>query len=235
MGGLIEIASAILAESQQRVDVAAQNIANMETPGYKRTVAFAALLDMADSDTPDVLSVPTRTDFAQGGLTNTGSPLDLAISGAGFFALRQGDRTVWSRQGAFALYGSGHLVRSDGAVLEADTGGDLVLKAGAFVVAADGTVTQAGQEVGRIGLSEADNPGRLQPVSGGFSAPAGVTMNDVARPVIHQGMLEASNVSNGQEMAGIIEASRRAEVGQKLVQVYDELLGRVFSAFGGGG
>jgi len=235
MGELIEMASAILAESQQRVDMAAQNIANMETPGYKRAVAFDTLLADHSDSSGNLQLVASRTDFAQGALISTGSPLDLAISGTGFFVLRQGDKVIYSRQGGFARDSAGHLVRGDGYVLQGASGGDLTLKPGPFTVASDGTVTQAGQEVAQIRLSQADVPARLQPVSGGFSALANTAMNDVTNPVIHQGMLEASNVSNGQEMAAIIEASRRAESGQKIVQVYDELLGRVFSSFGGGG
>jgi len=242
MSGLIDIAAVILAEAQQRVDISAQNIANMETPGYKRRVAFDALLASLPEVDDQEQRVASRTDFAQGGLAKTGSPLDLAISGPGFFMLRNSNGTsaeaanqvIYTRQGSFSRNGDGRLVRTDGYALQAASGGDVVLKPGSFLVANDGTVTQAGAEVARIALFQPDQPARLQAVSGGFAAPSDVAMDEVAAPTLHQGMLEGSNVSNGQEMVSIIEASRRAEAGQRIIQVYDELLGRVFGVLGGG-
>ena len=242
MGGMIEIASAILAESQQRIDIAAQNIANMETPGYKRLIAFNTLLANVPEVGEQAQLVSTRTDFAQGAMISTGSALDLAISGPGLFVLRLGDQIIYSRQGSFIRDADGRLVRSDGYALQAASGGDLVLKPGSFSVATDGTVTQVGTgaasqsaaEVGRIALSRPDDPARLQRVTGGFAASAGVSMSDVAAPTVHQGMVEASNAGNGPEMVSIIEASRRAESGRQIIQVYDELLGRAFGVLGGG-
>lgn len=232
MDGLLEVASAILSTSGQRVDVAAQNISNMETPGFKRHVAFAALLDQPPNIGDETGSVNSRSDFSQGALQGTGSSADLAIAGPGFFTVRLGDEIAYTRAGDF-IRDHDRLVRPDGYALQAASGGDLVLKPGAFTVASDGTVTQSGAEIARIALVNADKPEQLQPVEGGFLAPASVVMDEAAAPVVHQGMLEASNVASGREMVSIIEASRTAEAGQQLIQVYDELLGRAFNALGG--
>ena len=93
MSGLVESATAIMSASERRLEIAAHNVANISTPGYKRKVAFQSLLgaDALSALSPEILE---HSDIGQGKLTPTGNPLDLAISGSGFFVLRDGDAFV---------------------------------------------------------------------------------------------------------------------------------------------
>jgi len=89
-----------------------------------------------------------------------------------------------------------------------------------------------GAPVARIGLAAAEDLGRLERHNGdGFTNP-GAPLDLTARGQIHQGAYEAANVSTGDEMVAIMAALRRAESGQKLMGVYDDLMGRVLSTFG---
>lgn len=233
MGDLAETASRIMSRSAESVEIAAQNISNMATSGYKRRVEFSELVG-ATSD-PQAASSPVRatTDFSQGKVVETGSPYDLAITGSGFFALREKTGQVtYSRQGRLMRDADGRLATPTGAVLLTDSGADLILRTTSFKVTADGVVLEDGAPVARIGLAAADDPGRLERRNGdGFTSPD-ASLDLTARGQIHQGGYEAANVSTGDEMVAIMAALRRAESGQKLMGVYDDLMGRVLSTFG---
>lgn len=229
MGNFIDIASGLLSQSTQRAEIAAQNIANITTPGYKRRIGFSQLLAPGAAAGTPVPAV-TATDFSIGDLTETGNPHDLAIGSAGFFVLRDQGGLSYARQGQFQRDADGRLKTAQGAVLQAQDGGDLVLRAGAFEVTAAGIVIQAGEPVARIAV--VDFPQDAQPVVGDSGAFHGVGGVEMDAPLIRQGMLEASNVSMGDEMIALMEALRRAETSQRLINVYDDLMGRAISTFG---
>ena len=233
MGALIDTASAILTEAQRRVEVSGQNIANITTPGYKARVSFVKALSEQRARSP--LS-EVGINFAQGKIVGTNNPYDLAISGEGFFTVKTDRGVFYTRQGQFQLDADGRLVTARGFPVQAQGGGDIVLKGrdkGAAVqVASDGTVTENGDPVAKLGIVDVgDRKAMGYGDDGMFTAPEGL-VHDVAAPVVRQGMLETSNVSAGDQMVSIMEAVRRAEAGQKLVNVYDDLLGRALSVFG---
>jgi flagellar basal-body rod protein FlgG len=174
--------------------------------------------------------------MAQGRLNRTENPLDIAISGGGLFQLRAGDEIVYSRQGQFRLAEDGTVVSGQGYVLQQAGGGDLVLQSASVQITEDGAVLDQGRPVGRIAVYAPAEGVRLAPTGGGtvFVAEAG-EMEEVASPALRQGMIEASNVQLGDEMVAMMAALRQAEGGARLVQVYDDLLGRAITAFGQGG
>jgi flagellar basal body rod protein FlgG len=171
-------------------------------------------------------------DFTPGRLSETGSQTDLAIAGEGFFVTRGGEATLYTRQGQFERDAEGRLTTGSGLVLQAEGGGDLIVPAGEFTVAADGTVTAGGAPIARIALVRFELPALLRAgAAGGFSAGEAEPIA-LASPSVRQGMLEMSNVNTGDEMVAMMEALRRAETGQRLVTTYDELMGRALSLFG---
>lgn len=238
MPGLITSAEAIMRASERRLEAASANVANVSTPGYKRQVSFADLVGASgagDADSVDTLLTHIRADMAQGKLAATGNPLDIAISGTGLFALRDGADVVYSRQGQFHLAADGTVVTAQGQVLQQAGGGDLVLDHAAVVIAADGTVTDAGQPVGKIALFAPPAGGTADPVGGSLFRMNGGAAEEVAGSQLRQGMVEASNVSIGDEMVSMMATLRQAESGAKLAQAWDDLLGRAITSFGGSG
>jgi len=131
---------------QQMLDVASNNIANVNTVGYKssstvfedtlsETIAGAGAPSGTNGGTNPVqvgLGVQlagTSTNFAQGSNQYTGRSSDLMINGDGFFVMNHGGQTTYTRAGSFSLDGSGHLVSPDGSIVQSATGGNLDLSA----------------------------------------------------------------------------------------------------------
>jgi flagellar basal-body rod protein FlgF len=240
MSGLVESATAILSASERRLEVAAHNVANITTPGFKRQVGFSQLLAPASSGAEAaarsmLTELAVRRDFTQGKLTPTSNPLDIAISGTGFFQLRAGEAIVYSRQGQFRLAEDGTVVTPQGYALQQAGGGDLVLESGAVTILEDGTVTENGAPVGRIAIYAADDADALRPVGESFFAADAGGMEVSADALLRQGMTENSNVALGDEMVATMAALRQSEAGARLVQVYDELIGRALTTLGGQG
>jgi flagellar basal-body rod protein FlgG len=226
--GMIEIAGAILSRAQERVDVASQNIANITTPAYKSRRSFFGMIDPDRGQS----SQSSTVDFTAGKLQSTGNASDFAIQGRGFFAVRQGNAVFYTRRGEFSPDADGHLVTPDGAVLQSG-GGDVTVNSGTMSVLADGTVMQNGQPGDRIAVVDFADSKVLEPMQNGmFKAPSGAAL-DMAAPQIRQGMIETSNVSTAEEMVTMMASLRSAESGQRLVQVYDDLMGRAITTFGG--
>ncbi len=162
---------------------------------------------------------------------NTGNPLDFALQGRGFFVVRTGDATYYTRDGQFRRDADGRLTTADGASVQG-ANGDVSVGAGAVSVLADGTIMQDGQPLGRLAVADFADTSVLRPAGGGlFAAPSGAA-SDLSSPQIRQGMLEASNVSTADEMVSMMAALRSAEAGQRIAQVYDDLMGRAVTAFG---
>jgi flagellar basal body rod protein FlgG len=164
--------------------------------------------------------------------------LDLAILGNGFFVVSSGNALFYTRAGQFQRDGDGRLVTAQGLALQAKGGGDLVLGTDkAWKVLEDGTVVEDGQSTARLAVVTLEDPKAIAYAdNGALSAPSS-SVASLDAPVIRQGAYEASNVSGASEMVAIMLALRQAETGQKLVSVYDDLMGRVIenlSTAGGG-
>ena len=231
MAGLFESATAIMSASERRLEIAAQNVANISTPGYKRLVGFAELLGGRSVDGGALPTLLERADASQGKLSATGNPLDLAIGGDGYFPVRLGETVLYVRQGQFRRADDGTVVTAQGHVLQQAEGGDLILRAGAVEIAEDGAVIQDGRPLGRIAVCTPAAGGTV-PTSGGN---ARGPMEEVAAPLLRAGMVESSNVSAADEMTSVMAATRQAESGARLAQLYDELMGRALTSFGQGG
>lgn len=231
MTGLVESALAILSGSAHRTRVASDNIGNMTTPGYKARIAFGGPA-LRSAETP-VGPEGARTNFAQGPLRATGNKLDLAIQGEGFFTVAsQTGEIHYTRQGQFTRDEDGRLLTAAGSALQQAGGGDLIVRDERVDITADGTVLDDGQAVGRIALAVTEEGVALAPVSGSIFAAPAAGMREADMASIRQGMLEGANVSLGDEMLTLMTATRQAESGARLVQVYDELLGRAFTTLG---
>jgi flagellar basal-body rod protein FlgG len=168
-------------------------------------------------------------------LTKTSNPLDLAIAGPGFFQLRGADGTLlYSRSGQFRLADDGRVLNPQGLALQAD-GGDLVVPNSGVKILADGTVLDGERPIAKIGIYAPAAGAAVSPVSGSLFAILGDVVEEVRSPELRQGMLEASNVAVADQMVTMMDALRQAEGGARLVQTYDDLMGKAISTLGQGG
>ncbi|MBN1592156.1 MAG: flagellar basal-body rod protein FlgF [Candidatus Coatesbacteria bacterium] len=228
--GLYEAASGFLTEARAQ-EIRSNNLANVNTVGYKKDVPFFKLLvkegaKAGETGSYDPLAPSsvvmggTATDFSQGPLRQTGNLLDLALQGEGFFAVRIGDSEGYTRAGNFKLGENGELLDQNGLrVLAAQ--GELNVPEGAnLVINTDGEVFADGESIGSIKLVEFDDPRLLEKVGSNIW----VAKTDEAVPreakevELHQGFLESSNTSIIDEMVSMIDGMRRYESHQKNIR-----------------
>jgi flagellar basal-body rod protein FlgF len=232
MGELTELALATISQAQNRVEVVGRNLANAATPAFKRRVAFVELLRQASKGDASIPQAAFTQDNRTGKFVETGNVSDLALSGSGYFALGKDSQTIYSRDGQLSVDADGRLINSQGFALQLDNGRDLVVATDKFKVGVDGTVTDKGIRLGRIAVfAPLTTVTSELPLEADIS---GAQFIPVEKVQIVQGAYEASNVVSGDEMVAMVEALRRAESGQRVMNVYDDLMGRAITAFGEG-
>ncbi|NIA29230.1 MAG: flagellar basal-body rod protein FlgG [Actinobacteria bacterium] len=242
---------------QLYIDTIANNLANVNTTGFKKSkVEFQDLLyqtirpagaQVAEgTKTPTELQVgcgtkPVATTklFTQGDVVATGNSLDLAIEGEGFFQLRMPDGTYsYSRDGAFKISRDGQLVNSDGYILEPeitlpqDTQSVMISRDGLVSVMVSGT--NEAQDLGQIELARFINPSGLKNIGRNLlqmTSPSGDPI--IGTPDLEgfgglgQGYLESSNVDVVEEMVNMITAQRAYEINSKSIKTADDMMGLV--------
>ncbi len=217
---------------QRQMDVVANNLANINTTGFKAEQILFEEYDMpvardrafAYPDQPLAFTQDWATihDLAPGATVQTGNPLDVAISGEGFFAVEtpQGER--WTRSGAFQIDANGTLVTVDGHPVLGE-GGTITFSPEEtdIAIGASGAVSSSAGGKGRLRLVEFINPQALAReganlFSGGEPLPAVETR-------VVQGAIERSNVSGVAEMTEMIRVSRAYESIAKIMQQQDDI------------
>ncbi|MFZ5898510.1 MAG: flagellar hook-basal body protein [Bacillota bacterium] len=227
-----------LQATQRRIDVTAHNVANISTNGFKRqTVSLQEGHPAAGSRNSQSLSLGVTvlgpfTDFAPGAVLPTGRTLDFAIKGEGFFAVQQGDETLYTRNGAFRLDSEGYLATPSGARVLGEAG-PIQSASGDIEILEDGTVKVSGEIVDKIGIyTFADKKGLERAGDGLYRAGAGVEPQPEAAPVLVPGALEGPDVDLSEEFVELIRASRAYSANLKAVQAEDELSDRAISQVG---
>ena len=254
MNPALWIAKTGLDAQQTRMAVVSNNLANVNTNGYKKSrAAFEDLLyqtkvapgsavtqtDVAPTGLTlgtGVRVVATEKSFTQGNLQQTGNSLDVAVNGRGFLQVQMPDGSVgYTRDGAFQLNAQGELVTAGGLKLQPA----ITVPQGAQSVniGTDGTVsvTVAGQaaatQVGQVQLVDFVNPAGLAPKGENLyaettasGAPQTGTAGSSGFGTIVQGSLEASNVNVVEELVNMIETQRAYEMNSKAISTTDQML-----------
>jgi flagellar basal-body rod protein FlgF len=246
--GLYLSASGVLANSV-RQDVIANNLANSETIGFKRDLAMfrqrlTAAQELGLNPATDsnqmlealgggIMVAGGGIDTAQGELEPTGNALDLAIQGEGYFAVRQQGKTYLTRNGNFMADRAGRLITNSGQEVLDEKQKPIVLSSTLPAqVAADGTVSQGGQAVAKIGLfgppagAQLAKRGRtlLEATGGGALRPADGT--------IRSEFLERSNVDPATELTALMDAQRQLEANANMIRFQDQTLSRLVNDVG---
>ncbi len=248
------VAKTGLDAQQTRLTVISNNLANVNTTGFKRDRAmFEDLLyqnvrqaggqTAATTVAPTGLMLGTGTRIiatekihAQGNMINTQNALDIAIQGEGFFQIQQADGTIaYSRDGTFKLSNTGQLVTNNGQPLVPAIA--IPANASSITIGQDGIVSAelfaggGAQQLGQIQLARFVNAAGLQPLGDNLyketvasGAPALLNPGTQAAGTLRQGMLEASNVNVVEEMVNMIETQRAYEINSKAISAADGML-----------
>ncbi|MHB1310437.1 MAG: flagellar hook-basal body protein [Gemmatimonadaceae bacterium] len=232
----LETAAAALRFWERRQEVLANNLANVNTEGFKGERAFAHLL--GDGRTP---VIDTATDLTNGPMTATGAPLDLAVAGQGFFVVQTPGGERLTRGGALHLDAAGQLTDQSGhALLGEDdanggTRGPVIVPAHAVSIRIDqgGAVVADGHQVARLRLETVPPGARLQHEAAGlFALAAPGTAMDVAQRNIRQGVREESNVGAIASLVDMIAVQRAYASVQKVLTTIDSARGIAVSELG---
>ena len=242
---------------QVNIDTIANNIANVNTTGFKQgraefqdllyqNIRPAGTASSSSTTYPVGLQLglgtrPVATDriYRQGDFKQTGNPLDLVIEGKGFFQVRTANgETGYTRDGSFHMNAEGALVTSSGNPVEPQI--TIPPDAQEIVIGTDGTVSvtqagqQAAQQVGSIQIATFQNPAGLNAIGGNLFMPTSASGDAITGAPgenglghVNQGFLEQSNVSVVEEMVNMIIAQRAYEVNSRAVRVADDMLSQI--------
>ncbi|HYF23050.1 MAG TPA: flagellar hook basal-body protein [Caulobacteraceae bacterium] len=236
MNGTFHIGATGLRSQQRALDVIANNIANINTPAFKRTdVRFSELVRGADGEgAPSGVGASAKGRvFAQGDLRRTGEALDLAISGEGFLELLgPAGRTLLWRGGSMKVDRDGFLAAAEGARLKAMISvpagaSDLTIGRGGEVSA---TVDGETIEIGRLDVVLPKDSTALSALDGGLYEASDEADLTVVAPgeegggVLIQGSLEGANVQLSDEMVALLMTQRAYAASAQIVQAGDQLM-----------
>jgi flagellar basal-body rod protein FlgG len=239
------IAATGMKNQQLNVDMISNNLANINTTGFKKSD-----INFKDLAYKDIIVAKERYSaiglgsgvdgvrkiFTQGNIKETGNPLDLAIEGEGYFTVRLADGTLaYTRDGSFRIDSDGRFVNSAGNILVPP-----ITLAGFYhemIISEKGVISvleadsEEMREVGKITLVRFKNPGGLEAISGNLfketiaSGPPVNDNGDGSFGNIRQGYLEMSNINVIEEMVNLISAQRAYEINSKAIKSSDEMMG----------
>lgn len=248
------IAASGMQAQQTNVEVISNNIANVSTTGFKRSMAeFQDLLYQSQTRVGTASSeagtlLPTGTQIGlgvrnagvtrittQGNLTETDNKLDLAIDGRGYFGVRlpNGD-TVYTRDGNFSMSSTGQIVTAEGYTVEpgitvSPTAQDVTINQAGQVI--ETTAAGKQQTVGQLQLFNFVNEAGLEAQGGNnfrsteaSGDPAQGLPSDPGFGAVRQGYVESSNVNVVQEITSLIQAQRAYELNSKVIEAADQMM-----------
>ncbi len=251
------VAKTGLDAQQTRMTLISNNLANVNTTGFKKgRAAFEDLMYQTvrqpggqtsqQTQAPTGLMVGTGTHvvatekiFTQGNTLQTGNAFDVAISGRGFFEIQLPDGSAaYTRDGSFRIDSQGQLVTASGYPLQ--PGITIPDGAQSVTIGGDGTVSvqmtgdAAAQQIGSITITDFINPAGLQPKgenlyaeTAASGAPQGGAPGQSGLGYLMQGSLESSNVNVVEELVNMIETQRAYEMNSKAISTTDQMLAYV--------
>lgn len=232
--------------ARRSMEVIANNIANMNTTGFKReSPVFEEHIVRVDTQgafgrRKEPLSFVRDTlathDMTNGELKTTGNQLDMAIEGDGFFVVSTAAGDRYTRNGNFGLDDTGRLVTSSGNPVLDDGGSEIVFspEETSISIARDGTISTEQGLRGRVGVVAFENPAMLKPIGDSLweSSEAPLATGDDDRNKVVQGMLEGSNVQPVNEMVRMIDIMRSYQASTELLNAGEDLSRRAVQKLG---
>ena len=221
-----QVKDAMMRDMQQ-LDIISQNIANVNTPGYRAlqpiATPFSELVTGANQSRASSLVLPTQIKSAPGNLMKTGRALDIAIQGQGFLQLQAGNSIYLTRAGSLQLNADSILVGASGYPVLGQSG-TIQLNGNDIRIDNSGVIFEDGQQVDQLTVVAVDNPQALRHVGTGVYSHPNQNFTPIETPNIQQGHVESSNVNSSESMIQLIQLQRHIESTQKALQAYGQIM-----------
>jgi flagellar basal-body rod protein FlgF len=227
-------ACAGLRAQSQALEVAAHNLANVNTTGFRgEQTTFQSLVARAHPTVPTLLNLATNNygvlegahlDLTAGNLASTGNPLDVAIEGNGFFVVQTARGARYTRNGTFQVSSTGELVTAAGdQVLGDNVGNNGVIRvpAGAVTISPDGTLSVNGAIAGKIRVVDFPKETQLTSEGGTLLAAPEKSEQPAQQVSLRQATLESSNVNAIGSVVTLIGVQREAEMLGRAMSLFD--------------
>jgi flagellar basal-body rod protein FlgF len=245
INGMLEASRGAIKE-ELRMDYIANNLANSTGIGFKKDrISFKQMLDQnGEMTTPktqatseglpsDPLLVTVTIDMGDGDIQTTGNPLDLAISGDGFFKISSPDGVRYTKKGNFTIDSEGTLVTQDGYPVMGK-GGNITISGNNVLIGDQGTISLGETNIGQLDIVTFEDTNNLSKDGKNLfrndsDAPEKAVSSDLT---VKQGYVELSNVNVAEEMVNMIHSMRAFESYQKAIKAVDELNGKAINEVG---
>lgn len=237
--GYYDLASNMITQNRN-MNIISNNISNVSTPGYKTDRLMEStfreeMIYRYDQQGKTRVGMVSRmniadervTDYSEGGLRETGSPLDVGLTGNGFFAVQTNNGIVYTRNGSFNLNDDRYLVLP-GVGLVLGTDGPIQLPTDSVGIDKQGNITsEDGYETyGTLRIVDFADYNQLTKITGGVFQAAGAPQ--AARDVtVTQRYTEYSNVSMAEEMTRMMSGQRVLQGSAQILKIYDQLVGKI--------
>ncbi len=251
----MQIAASGVLTSMYRQDVQANNLANVDTVGFKTDLS-AGRRRPAVREEDGVFNLPSnallerlgagpllahnRMSTGQGSLDPTGRPLDIGLEGQGFFVVAveggsEGDKLRLTRDGRMTLDASGRLVQATSGMPVLDVADRPITLTGSGPVEIDssGRVRQEGEIVATLQVTDVPDPSGLTKEGSSLlrASAAALASRITGAASVNQGMVERSNVDPIGAVMGVSNASNAVSSNARMISMFDELLGRAINTF----
>jgi flagellar basal-body rod protein FlgF len=239
MNGSIYLAASGALACEQRLAILANNLANVNTVGFKKDIChfqrfLPAPAEASVEDQSSQLQAPAvwiamgrSIDMSSGPLQSTGNKLDVALAGKGFFCVQAPEGTQYTRNGNFTVDADGQLVTQDGLPVLGQSG-SITIDDPNVSIGEDGTISSDGNIIAQLRIVDFPQPDALQKVGDTRFAPAGpdAVEQQPDNVVVREGFLEQSNVDVVRMMTEMIEVHRGFEFYQKVIRSVDDVNSR---------
>lgn len=220
-------------------DVTANNLANINTPGYKaQKLFYQAFQKAVNGQVVDIPDAQETANSESGDMKKTGNPLDVAINGKGFFLVNAKGQNVMSRNGRFHIDSQGYLRDSNNAYVQGKSGTIYLPEMqnnpnAKLQISKDGTIKLNGSVVDQLQLVKVPNYQDLKRLDNAYMTTKDGSLPQVDnQSTVAQGYYESSNVDPLKEMISMTTNMRLFQTQQKTMQTMDQILGQVASQLG---
>lgn len=220
-------------------EVTANNMANVNTVGYKRDRVFLhqlrqeqeGLITDLEWEVPMIDGV--YIDFSQGQIRQTERPLDVAIEGEGFFVIKSPEGERYTRDGQFRLNPEGLLVNKNGHSVLSDSGA-ITLSGENITIGSNGAISVDGANVAKLRVVDFPKPYNLKRADNGYLVPSNeqAAVTNAEKYEVRQGYIEESNVNIIEQMVDMLVSFRAYEASQKAIHTQDETLDKAVNDLG---